>query len=36
VTVCEITKVMVDITEATFEELAEQHEAHARIAMATK
>jgi arylsulfatase len=29
-------KVMVDVSEATFEELAEQHEARARIAMATQ
>jgi hypothetical protein len=31
-----IIKVMVDVTEATFEELAEQHEARARWAMATQ
>ena len=31
-----IIKVMVDVSEATFEELAEQHEARARIAMATQ
>jgi len=31
-----IVKVMVDISEATFEELAEQHEARARLAMATQ
>ena len=30
----EIIKVMVDVSEATFKELAEQHEARARIAMA--
>jgi hypothetical protein len=29
-------KVMVDVSEATFAELAEQHEARARIAMATQ
>src|SRR6185436_12481774 len=29
-----IIKVMVDISEATFEEIAEQHEARARLAMA--
>jgi len=28
--------VMVDVSEATFEELAEQHEARARLAMATQ
>ena len=32
----EIIKVMVDISKATFEELAEQHEARARFAMATQ
>jgi arylsulfatase len=32
----EILKVMVDVSEATFEELSEQHEARARIAMATQ
>ena len=31
-----IIKVMVDVSEATFEELAEQHEARARLAMATQ
>src|SRR5205823_9320154 len=31
-----IVKVMVDVSEATFEELAEQHEARARFAMATQ
>ena len=31
-----IKRVMVDISEATFEELAAQHEAHARLAMATQ
>ena len=30
----EIIKVMVDVSEATFEELAEQHELRARVAMA--
>jgi hypothetical protein len=29
-------KVMVDVSEASFEELAEQHEARARLAMATQ
>jgi len=28
--------VMVDVSEATFEDLAEQHEARARFAMATQ
>jgi arylsulfatase A-like enzyme len=32
----EIIKVMVDVSEATFEELVEQHEVRARIAMATQ
>ena len=32
----EIIKVLVDISEATFEELAEHHEARAKIAMATQ
>jgi len=32
----EIVKVMVDVSEATFEELAEQHELRARVAMATQ
>jgi arylsulfatase len=32
----EIIKVMVDVSEATFEELAAQHEVRARIAMATQ
>jgi len=32
----EIVKVMVDVSEATFEELAEQHEIRARVAMATQ
>jgi arylsulfatase A-like enzyme len=32
----EIIKVMVDVSEATFENLAEQHEMHARFAMATQ
>ncbi len=32
----EIIKVMVDVSEATFEELAEQHELRARVAMATQ
>jgi arylsulfatase len=32
----EIIKVMVDVSEATFEQLAEQHEVRARIAMATQ
>jgi arylsulfatase len=32
----QIIKVMVDVSEATFEELAEQHEARARLAMATQ
>jgi arylsulfatase len=31
-----IVKVMVDVSEATFEEMAEQHEARARLAMATQ
>jgi len=31
-----IVRVMVDVSEATFEDLAEQHEARARIAMATQ
>ena len=31
-----IIKVMVDVSEATFEQLAEQHEVRARIAMATQ
>jgi len=31
-----IVKVMVDVSEATFDELAEQHEARARLAMATQ
>jgi arylsulfatase A-like enzyme len=31
-----ILRVMVDITEATFKDLAAQHEAHARFAMATQ
>jgi len=29
-------KVMVDVSEASFEDLAEQHEARARLAMATQ
>ena len=32
----QINKVMVDISEATFDQLAEQHEIHARFAMATQ
>ena len=32
----EIVKVMVDVSEATFEELAAQHEARAKFAMATQ
>jgi hypothetical protein len=32
----EIIKVTVDVSEATFDELAEQHEARARVAMATQ
>ena len=32
----EIIKVMVDVSETTFEDLAAQHEAHARFAMATQ
>jgi len=32
----EIVKVMVDVSEATFEELAAQHELRARVAMATQ
>jgi arylsulfatase len=32
----EIIKVIVDVSEATFEELAEQHEVRARLAMATQ
>jgi hypothetical protein len=32
----EIVKVMVDVSEATFENLAEQHEVRARFAMATQ
>jgi len=32
----EIIKVMVDVSEATFEELAAQHELRARVAMATQ
>jgi len=31
-----ILRVMVDITEASFEDLAAQHEMHARLAMATQ
>ena len=31
-----IVRVVVDISEATFEDLAAQHEAHARFAMATQ
>lgn len=32
----EIVKVMVNVSDATFEELAEQHELHARWALATQ
>jgi hypothetical protein len=31
-----MVKVMVDVSETTFEGLAEQHEARARLAMATQ
>jgi arylsulfatase len=31
-----ILRVMVDISQTTFEDLAEQHEMHARLAMATQ
>jgi hypothetical protein len=31
-----IRRVMVDISETTFEDLAAQHELHARLAMATQ
>jgi len=31
-----ILRVMVDITEVSFEDLAAQHEMHARLAMATQ
>ena len=32
----QINKVIVDISEATFDQLARQHEIHARLAMATQ
>jgi hypothetical protein len=32
----QINKVMVDISEATFDQLAEQHEMHVRFALATQ